>query len=196
MTIWMNPTTRIYLQSLALRQLTGDLISPRTMFSPPQVFPRIDPTSPEGQLLIRRWQLESYFPTDDISHQLITVALPNDYDLNVLKNKLENGLQYQYLDTAIARVERHSDGGKPNLHLHILKKGNYQKSKIIRDLSRHFKIAPNFVDVRSSKSRAKYNNSLNYVHGVKKDEAKLDDVQLDIQWRLDNGFAEIYNLTV
>lgn len=192
----MNPTTRAYLQALALQQLTGDITSPRTMFSPPQVYPRIDPQSPEGKLLIRRWQLESYFPTDDISHQLITVALPNDYDLTVLKNKLENGLQYQYLDTAIARVERHSDGGKPNLHLHILKKGNYQKSKIIRDLSRHFKIDKNFVDVRSSKSRTKYNNALNYVHGAKKDDAKLADVELDIQWRLDNGFAEIYNLTV
>lgn len=192
----MNPTTRAYLQSMALQQLTGDLTSPRTMFSPPQVFPRIDPESPEGKLLIRRWQLESYFPTDDISHQLITVALPNDYDLTVLKYKLENGLQYQYLDTAIARVERHSDGGKPNLHLHILKKGNYQKSKIIRDLSRHFKIDKNFVDVRSSKSRTRYNNSLNYVYGAKKDDAKLADVELDIQWRLDNGFAEIYNLTV
>ncbi len=192
----MNPTTRAYLQALALQQLQGEVVSPPTMFSPMRVYPQIDPLSPEGKRLIRRWQLESYFPTDDISHQLITVALPNDYDLVELKNKLENGLQYQYLDTAIARVERYSDGGKPNLHLHILKKGNYQKSKIIRDLSRHFKIDKNFVDVRSSKSRTRYNNALNYVHGAKKDDAKLADVELDIQWRLDNGFAEIYNLTV
>lgn len=52
------------------------------------------------------------------------------------------------------------------------------------------------MDVRSSKSRTRYNNALNYVHGAKKDDAKLADVELDIQWRLDNGFAEIYNLTV
>ncbi len=191
MTIWMNPTVRTYLQSLLT---ASQWHSPPTMFSAGSTITGLDPA--QDMDFIRAWQLEHFFPTDDISHQLITVALPNDYDLAVLKNKLVNGLQYQYLDTALARVERFSDGGKHNLHLHILKKGNYQKSKIIRDLSRHFKIKPNFVDVRSSKSRTKYNNSLNYVHGVKKDDAKQTDVELDIQWRLDNGFAEIYNLTV
>jgi len=145
---------------------------------------------------VQHWQLGHLFPQETIPHQLITVALPNNYDLNALKNILESGLQYQYLDTALARVERFSDGGKHNLHVHILKKGNYQKSKIIRDLSRKFKVKPNFIDVRSSKSSVKYHNSLNYIHGEKIDEAKLADVELDMIWRQENGFAEIYSLTL
>lgn len=191
MSIFDNPQTRGYLQSLFRRT---NWTAPATRFSPGFTIPGLDPTADIAY--IRRWRLESFFPTEDISHQFITVALPNDYDLNNLKKIIENGLQYQYLDTALARVESFSDGGKRNFHIHILKKGNYQRRKIVRDLSRKFKIEENFIDVISGKSSEKYHNRLAYIHGDKKDESKKADVELDIKWRIDNGFAEIYNLSV
>ncbi len=146
-----------------------------------------------GAMRVIAWlELENYFPDLDHKHQFITVALPNEYCLSTL-NKILSNLEYSYLNNALARVENFSKSGE-NLHIHILKKGNYQKSKIIRDMSRTFKVAPNFIDVVSSKSNTKYFNTLAYINGEKVDQEKMENVELDKQWRLDNEIPEIYNL--
>lgn len=154
-----------------------------------------NPPSSYGDLRMIAWlKLEKYFPDLDHRHQFITVALPNEYSLSTLNKNLRN-ISYSYLNNALARVENFSKSGE-NLHIHILKKGNYQKSKIIRDLTRTFKVAPNFVDVQSSKSPEKYFNTLAYIRGEKKDDDKMDNVKLDKQWRQDNEIPEIYYLNV
>ena len=154
-----------------------------------------NPPSTYADMRIIAWlKLEEYFPDMDYRHQFITVALPNEYCLSTLKKNLIN-ISYSYLNNALARVENFSKSGE-NLHIHILKKGNYQKSKIIRDLSRTFKVAPNFIDVVSSKSSVKYFNTLAYIKGEKKDDEKMENVMLDQKWRLDNEIDEIYYLNV
>ncbi len=153
------------------------------------------PPTTVGDLEVIRWlKLEKFFPDMVISHQFITVALPNEYCLSTLKHNLMN-ISYSYLTNALARVENFSNVGE-NLHIHILKKGNYQKSKIIRDLSRTFKVDKNFIDVVSSKSTVKYFNTLRYIKGEKVDEEKMENVELDKQWRQDNYIDEIYYLNV
>lgn len=126
-------------------------------------------------------------------HQFITVALPNSYSLPVLVNQIENKLKYDYLVGAFVRIENFSDTGE-NLHLHILKDGIYSKTKIIRDLSRKFKVEKNFINVKSSNKEIDYENRKNYIFGNKKDDEKQLNVEKDIQWRINNDINEIYNL--
>lgn len=126
-------------------------------------------------------------------HQFITVALPNDYSLTKLVEQITNKLKYDYLIGAFVRVENFSDTGE-NLHLHILKDGIYSKTKIIRDLSRKFKVEKNFINVKTSNKEIDYENRKNYIFGNKKDTGKQDNVEKDILWRQNNDINEIYNL--
>jgi len=130
---------------------------------------------------------------NDRRHQFITVALPNTYPLAQLVNQIENDLRYDWIIGSYVRVENFSDTGE-NLHLHILKDGQYTKSKIIRDLSRKFKIAKNFINVKSSNKEIDYENRKNYIFGNKKDTDKLENVEKDKEWRINNDINEIYNI--
>ena len=67
--------------------------------------------------------------------------------------------------------------------MHILLPDVISKPIIIRDLSRRFKVAKNFIDVRTSKSVSDWNNRKNYILGRKTTTEKLDNVELDRQWR-------------
>lgn len=146
-----------------------------------------------GSLGLIKWlKLEKHFPDLFQSHQLITVALPNDFDLDLLKDKIKK-IKYAYLKNALLTVEFHTAVGE-NLHIHALKKGNYQKGKIVRDLSRYFKIAPNFIDVESDSDPQTYLNRLSYINGEKSDPDKMLNCLRDQKWRKDNNFEEIYYL--
>lgn len=142
--------------------------------------------------LIKWLKLEKHFPDLFQSHQLITVALPNDFDLDLLKDKIKK-IKYSYLKNALLTVEFYSKSGE-NLHIHALKKGNYQKGKIVRDLSRYFKITTNFIDVESSSDPQIYLNRLSYINGEKSDPDKMLNCLRDQKWRKDNNFEEIYYL--
>ncbi len=120
------------------------------------------------------------------------MALPNDFDLDLLKDKIKK-IKYSYLKNALLTVEFYSKSGE-NLHIHALKKGNYQKGKIVRDLSRYFKITANFIDVESSSDPQIYLNRLSYINGEKSDPDKMLNCLRDQKWRKDNNFEEIYYL--
>jgi len=130
---------------------------------------------------------------NDRRHQFVTVALPQNTDLPQLVDTIKNKLRYDWLIGSYIRIENFSDTGE-NLHLHILKDGQYTKSKIIRDLSRKFKITPNFINVKSSNKEVDYENRKNYIFGNKKDADKLENVEKDKIWRKNNDINEIYNL--
>ena len=128
-------------------------------------------------------------------HQFITIALPTEiYALEKLKKIIDN-LSYPYLDQALLTVEMFSgELKKKNLHIHILKKGIYNKTKLIRDMSRKFKVLSNFVNVKKGTKESDYRNRLSYLNGEKVDELKKENCELDRLWREDNGFAQIYCL--
>jgi hypothetical protein len=127
----------------------------------------------------------------EISHQFITIGLPNDYPLDNIKKYIAK--PHAWLSGATLAVERFRKNGE-HLHIHILTDKPHNKTKAIRDLSRKFKVAPNYIDVRRSNSQADYNNRRNYIRGDKQDTAKLECVEKDIQWRKDNDFENYYLL--
>lgn len=142
---------------------------------------------------------------EKFSHQFITIALPSTMPMETLRHKLSNihinqkssGMTNKvWLRDAIMSVEWYSenqpDGG--NLHLHILKPKNYQKSKIIRDFSKHFKVEPNFIDVRAGVFMNDYHNRKNYILGEKQSAAKQQFVVADRIWRKENGLQDVYYL--
>lgn len=141
-----------------------------------------------------RWlkDLKLYELINETPHQFITVALPNSYDLGKLHKQLTTKM-HKWLKGSTCVVEYHSATGD-NLHLHILRRGNYSKTKIIRDLSRKFKVESNFVDVQRSNKDNDYQNRLKYINGDKVSEEKQVYCINDSIWREMNDLDEYYNL--
>lgn len=127
---------------------------------------------------------------NDKPHQFITVALPNDYDLKKLLNYINN--PHKWCKGWIS-IEKYSKSGE-NLHMHILKEGNYSKTKIIRDLSRRFKIESNFIDVRKGTEPTDWNNRLSYIQGTKVSEEKMECVEKDKEWRKEHSIKDHYKV--
>ncbi len=124
-------------------------------------------------------------------HQMITLALPNEFEISKILKYISKPHSY-LVDNAVLAIERFSDSGE-NLHVHILKKGNYSKSKIIRDMSKKFKIQSNFVDVRYGIDKSIYQKRLQYVQGEKTEKKELN-VEKDKIWRKDRNLKDYYNL--
>ena len=127
---------------------------------------------------------------NDKPHQFITVALPNDYDIKKILNYISK--PHKWCNGWIS-IEKYSKTGE-NLHMHILKEENYSKTKIIRDLSRRFKIASNFIDVRKGTEPTDWNNRLSYIQGTKVSEEKMEYVAKDKEWRKNANIRDYYNL--
>lgn len=151
--------------------------------------------SPEAMTLIQGYNLTRFCNFPDRKHQFITIALPTEnYALSELK-KVISELSYSYLQNALLSVENFSgELKKENLHVHILKTGIYSKTKIIRDLSKKFKVAPNFINIKKGTKETDYMNRYHYLHGEKLSELKKENCELDRIWREKNGFRHIYNL--
>jgi len=155
--------------------------------------------TPQAQLetLANKQWMKAYghlIPQELYKHQFITIALPQEYDIKKLL-KIISSLSYPYLSDSWLSVENFSgELHKENLHIHILKKEIYSKTKIIRDLSRKFKIAPNFINIKKGDSKSDYLNRLHYINGEKQDELKQQNSELDKQWRINNDIEQIYNL--
>lgn len=124
-------------------------------------------------------------------HQFITVALPNDYPISKILKYVDSPHKY-FRNNSIMSIEKYSSTGV-NLHVHLLKKGNYSKTKIIRDLSKKFKIESNFVDVKSSDDRTLYQTREAYVKGEKV-EPKCEYVMQDREWRKTEKIKDYYIL--
>lgn len=128
---------------------------------------------------------------EDTTHQLITVALPNDYNIEKIKEYIQN--PHAWMNGALLSIERYSNSGI-NLHIHILKTGYKSKTLIIRDLSRRFKIETNFIDVQRGKTATDYNNRINYLKGNKMDTGKMENVLQDEEWRQKEGLNNFYKI--
>lgn len=154
-----------------------------------------DLTDPLWINVVQRFKLERFMNIPDHKHQFITIALPTEnYALDQLKSVIDN-LEYSYLENAYLIVENFSGiTKKENLHVHILKQGIYSKTKLIRDMSRKFKVLPNFINVKKGTKEKDYLNRLQYINGEKQSELKKENHELDRKWREENGFQQIYSL--
>lgn len=139
--------------------------------------------------------LGQMIPQKTFKHQFITIALPTEKtDLRKLVRTICN-IQYDYLKDSILSVENFSgELKKENLHIHILKHGIYSKTKIIRDMARKFKVAPNFINIKKGTTEQDYLNRLHYINGEKLDELKKENCLLDQEWRRQNDIEQIYYL--
>lgn len=149
---------------------------------------------PSAMALIQGWNLTRFCNFPDHKHQFITIALPQSYPLEEMKKVLPR-LTNCYLQNAYLSIENFSgELKKENLHIHILKQGIYSKRKIIRDLSKKFKIPLNFINVKKGTKESDYQNRLHYINGEKQSELKKENCELDRKWREENGLAQIYIL--
>jgi hypothetical protein len=132
-----------------------------------------------------------YLPQVKKMSYLITIALPNDYEVSVLLEKLKGLRKYKYMEKYYFSIEYFSKNGE-NMHAHILVPNKIHKTKTIRDMSRWFKIEPNFVDIRSKTTELQYKNALAYVMGEKVGEDKMSYVEKDIIWRKEHLLENYY----
>ena len=81
-----------------------------------------------------------------------------------------------------------------HVHCHMLIKGETtQPSKLIRDMSRIFKINKNYVDCKNSTNEDLYQTRLNYIKGIKK-TSKTEAVEKDKVWRSKQCLEEYYQI--
>lgn len=132
-----------------------------------------------------------YLPQVKKMSYLITIALPNDYEVSVLLEKLKGLKKYKYMEKYYFSIEYFSKNGE-NMHAHILVPNKIHKTKAIRDMSRWFKIEPNFVDIRSKTTELQYKNALAYVMGEKVGDDKMSYVEKDIIWRKEHLLENYY----
>lgn len=69
-----------------------------------------------------------------------------------------------------------------NPHIHLLLPLVVEKSRIVRDFSRLFKLKANFIDVKYGDDADKINR-VNYLKGQKKEETKVENCRLDNESR-------------
>lgn len=146
-------------------------------------------------------------------HTMITIALPklsNDRDEKrevVLETvqKCREVHNYRYMSdkTILFSLEFYSLEKKlkvlkDNFHVHMLVKGKYAKfdrKRIIRDLSKKFKVEANFVDVKYHSSPELFSTRQNYIKGTKQESKDLA-IEKDEEERKVLGIDNFYFLSV
>ncbi len=124
-------------------------------------------------------------------HSFITVRLNNETPLGEIQKKLEN-MTFKWMTVASARLEIFSTNMQRNHHVHILST-QAAKTRIIRDLSRYFKVPKENVDVKQSDKCELYDKRSNYIHGVKKD-LKSEAIEADTKVLDELNIPQIYTI--
>lgn len=133
-----------------------------------------------------------------LPHCLITVSLPPSLTPNDCK-KLHNHIfpkrfNYKYMEKWGYCFEFTGEDMSWHPHIHFLRKGKAPKGgwhRIVRDLSRLFKIKENFVDKSPSTNKKTYDIRLKYLKGVKSED-KMAQVKRDIEIRRELDLEDYY----
>lgn len=133
-----------------------------------------------------------HLPQKKKTSYLITIALPNDYSVPLLLDKLKGLQKYAYMSNYVFNIENFSKTGE-NMHSHIFVPRKIHKTKTIRDFSRWFGVKPNFIDIRQKTTELQYNNALSYVKG-EKEQKKLEYVEKDLKWRQHHSLEDYYEI--
>lgn len=123
---------------------------------------------------------------------LVTIALPNDYSVPLLLEKLKGLKKYAYMSNYVFNIEYFSKSGE-NMHSHIFVPQKIHKTKTIRDFSRWFGVEPNFIDIRQKTTELQFNNALSYVKG-EKEQKKIEYVEKDLKWRQHHSLEDYYEI--
>jgi len=146
-------------------------------------------------------------------HTMITIALPKlpeerDVKREIILETIQRCRevhQYRYMSdkTILFSLEFYSLEKKlkvlkDNFHVHMLVKGKYAKldrKRIIRDLSKKFKVEANFVDVKYHSSPELFSTREEYIKGSKQ-ESKDIAIQKDKEERKAFEIQDFYFLSV
>lgn len=149
--------------------------------------------SPSRQTTLRQYKLTA-MPKK--SHRFITVSINKEkqpkgvallMEKFIAKHKYSVDIECYTLEFTNADMQYHP-------HIHILMNGSKtpQKSNIIRDFSRCFKIEKNFVDIQTSNDPILYETRRKYVFGEKQD-IKEKQVKKDKEIREKHNLLSHYS---
>ncbi len=134
-------------------------------------------------------EINQWYPSQ--KHVFITVRLNNETPLAKIEEKLEN-MTFKWLTVGAARLELYSTNMTRNHHVHILSTFA-AKTRIIRDLSRYFKVPKENVDVKSSDKCELYDKRSNYILGNKQ-ELKTEAIEADTKELENQNIKQIYEI--
>lgn len=137
------------------------------------------------------------------NHTFVTISLPivepDFQDLGHTHMKyhsiVDNWLNlcpFEYLDGATYCIEFYGQELQLHPHIHILINHVMSPARLIRDFSRKFKIAKNFIDVKPGLS-ASLETRQNYIQGIKIDD-KTPQVIKDKEMRLSLELEDYYEI--
>lgn len=132
-------------------------------------------------------EIQELYPSQ--KHSFITVRLNNDEPLEQIQAKLQS-INLKWMTVASARLEIFSSNLTRNHHIHILSTWAV-KTRIIRDLSRLFKVKPQNVDVKQSDDIQLYDKRQNYINGQKQ-ELKSEAIDADTKYLDEHNIQQIY----
>lgn len=137
------------------------------------------------------------------NHTFVTISLPivgKDFeDLGHTHDKYHeivydwlNTCPFEYLEGALYTIEFYGQELQLHPHIHILINHVMSPARVIRDFSRKFKIAKNFIDVKPGLS-ASLDTRMNYIQGIKIDD-KMPQVIKDREMRESLGLKNYYEI--
>ncbi len=133
--------------------------------------------------------IDKYYP--NMRHSFITVRFDNEMHLDVIEEKLKT-LKFQWLVVGHARLEIFSSDAKTmNKHAHILST-QANKTRIVRDLSRYFRVPKPNVDVKQGHDADLYSKRHDYIRGIKKDE-KSEAIDADTKYLDEHNIQQLYS---
>lgn len=135
-------------------------------------------------------EINTWYPSSP--HNFITVRFNNTTPLGEIETKLDN-MKFQWLTVGAARLELYSTNMTRNHHVHILSTPAAPKTRIIRDLSRLFKVPKENVDVKSSDKCELYDKRSNYILG-EKHELKSEAIEADTKELENQNIKQIYEI--
>ncbi len=125
------------------------------------------------------------------THTWITIAI-QEYAYENIEKLLNTKIKY-LKNAQFAHEFFSGEDSHENPHIHILVCKVIDKSRVIRDLSRLFKVKSNFIDIRYGDDADKENREL-YMKGEKKDENKRMNVTLDNERREKLKIKSLYKI--
>lgn len=134
-------------------------------------------------------EIDHFYPSQ--KHVFITCRLDNETPLAKVSEKLEN-MTFKWMTVAAARLELFSTNMTRNHHVHILSTFA-AKTRIIRDLSRYFRIPKENVDVKVSDKCELYDKRNDYILGNKK-EIKSEAIEADAKVLAELNIPQIYQI--
>ena len=121
-------------------------------------------------------------------HNFITINLENIDSNNTYYDKIVNW-DIEWLKGAKGVMEFYTEKGK-HPHFHIISYVVRQKTTLIRDCSKKFGCAPNFIDI--VKNKFMYDKHIDYINGLKV-KNKQEYIDMDQKERKKYGIPEVLN---